>query len=378
MLKKSTLSILSFCIFPLFLLGQGTIPPGGGSVTGSTVGQGNDCAQRSTADYYYSFTPELDACGGATYTVSTCSTPILWDSFLYLYDGIDCTTSSILASNDDACTTLSEFTYAFTPGVTYYIYVEGFNSDGNYTLDVFPSASPPTPSGDLWLLGEATASAEPGCYDLTQDAIAQTSCIWQNTSSDFSTPFAESFTINLGSNDAGADGMTLVYQGDPLGNCACGTGGESLSYGGAGAITNSLIFEVDTYINTEDRDDFSFPCVSGSCSDPDHSAIHINGIWQNPVFDAVPLMDGAVEYDIENGIDHLLIVNWDGTTITFSITNLAQSTTYVSLSYAFDPLVLFGTNTPLNGFTASTGGLTNLQSVCIEPSCLGSPQFIKN
>jgi len=372
--------VLVFAIFPLYVFGQGSIPPAGGSVAGTTIGQGNDCNAETTSDYYYAFTPEADECGTATYTVSLCNSTSGWDSYLYLYDGIDCGTSIQLASNDDACSTYSEITYAFTAGVTYYIHVEGYSSDGAFQLDVFPASAAPTASGDYWFVGDAIASAQENCFILTQDIPTQTSCVWGNYSPDFSQPFTTEFTINLGSNNGGADGMAFVYHNDPFGTCACGTGGQSLSYGGAGTIDNSLIFEIDTYINTDDRDDFSFPCVAGSCTDPDHSAIHINGVWQNPVFDAVPLMDGAVEYDIENGMDHLLVVDWDGSMITFTINNTTQTTSYVSLSYAFDPLILFGTNTPLFGFTGSTGGLTNEQTVCLPPppGCVGPLMFIKN
>ncbi len=374
-LKKQCFFI--FLFFPLFLWGQGAIPPTGGTATGTTVGQSNDCTIRSTEDYYYEFTPIANECGNFDYTISLCNTTSGWDSYMYLYETNLCNGANLVSDNDDNCGLLSEISYSFTPGLTYYILLEGFNAPGAYQLDVFPTSSPPVLSGDYYLLGDASAQVADDCYILTQDNSTQTSCIWGNSTFNFAQAFSTEFTINLGSNDGGADGMALVFHNDPNGNCACGTGGESLAYGGSNAINNSLIFEIDTYINTEDRDDFSFPCISGTCSDPDHSAIHINGVWQNPVFDAEPLMDGAIEYDIENGMDHLLLVSWDGTSINFSITNMSQTQTYVSLSYAFDPLTLFGTNTPLFGFTGSTGLFTNEQRICFPETCTSLLQFIK-
>ena len=47
---------------------------------------------------------------------------------------------------------------------------------------------------------------------------------------------------------------------------------------GAGGITNSLIVEIDTYLNYEDRDDFNtnFIGCSGT-EDPDHLDLWYNG-----------------------------------------------------------------------------------------------------
>ncbi len=375
--KAITLFILFSGI--IFCNAQGIVVPGGGTYSGTTIGAGNDCNLIATNDYYYSFTPDPGVCPDISYTFSLCNTSSSWDSRIYILSSNDCNTATVIASNDDACGVLSQVTTsALVAGTTYYVYIEGFSSgnEGDYTLDV--TFSDALSSGGHVLLGDAQVGTETGCYTLTENTSAQTSCIWAESTLDFSTPFSYEFTINLGANDGGADGMAYVIHNDPLGTCACGVGGESLAYGGGTAIDNSLAFEIDTYINTEDRDDFTFPCSAGTCSDPDHVAFHIDGDWTTPTVGAIPLMDGATEYDIENGLDHLIQINWDGTMVTTSILSLDGMTTYASLSYAFDPLVLFGTNTPFVGFTGSTGGLTNLQTVCFpELECTSQRDFAR-
>jgi hypothetical protein len=84
----------------------------------------------------------------------------------------------------------------------------------------------------------------------------------------FAANFSYDIDVNLGSNDGGADGMAFVFQNDPLGRCKCGTVGGAL---GAGGILNSVVVELDTYINFEDRDDFVTPTIGISgAEDPDH------------------------------------------------------------------------------------------------------------
>lgn len=361
------------------LLAQGLVPSTGGTVTGTTIAQGDDCALSLSNDYYFSFTPDV-GCSNLSYSFSLCNTPLTWDSQIYILDNMDCATANVIAFNDDACAGLSAVTADLTGGVTYYIYIEGFflGFEGDFTLDVNVVSGTPAPplNGDYYLLGDATTAAEPDCYVLTQNTSNQATCVWNSNTVNFNQAFSYNYTVNLGSSDAGADGIALVFQNDANGICACGGSGGNMAYGG---IANSLIFEIDTYMNTEDRDDFTFPCIAGSCSDPDHVAIHLNGDWVNAVLNAMPLMDGTTEYNIENGNDHQIIVNWDGTsTITFTVTDETQTITLASLAYTFDPLSLFGTNTPNLGFTSSTGSLTNVQSICDTNSdCSFLPAFIR-
>jgi len=51
--------------------------------------------------------------------------------------------------------------------------------------------------------------------------------------------------------------------------------------------------------------------------------------------------------------------------MTASILNSALTITYGTITATFNPLTVFGTNTPYFGFTASTGGLSNTQTFCL-------------
>ena len=195
------------------------------------------------------------------------------------------------------------------------------------------------------------------------------------------------FVINLGSLDAGADGITFVIHNDPRGRCVCGTAGSQM---GAGGIANSLIIEIDTYMNDIDLDDFcgadALNCTT--ITDWDHLDVWKNGsispdldgncnvttAGERVVPCAVPLKYLGGLYNIENGLNHIFRLNWNAptTTLTATVLNMAATITYGTVSYTFNPLSLFGTNTPYFGLTGSTGGAYNQQGFC-EPSLLFLP-----
>jgi len=232
------------------------------------------------------------------------------------------------------------------------------------------------------LVDDATSVSPFNCVTLTPDLLSQRGCAWDaNSVMNFATNFSYDIDVNLGSNDGGADGMAFVFQNDPLGRCKCGTVGGAL---GAGGILNSVVVELDTYINFEDRDDFVAPTIGTSgAEDPDHLDVWFNGNI-NPDLDfnadavaageryatanAVRLQNPpGTNYNIENGLTHKFRISWNaGTqTMTASILNSALTITYGTITATFNPLTVFGTNTPYFGFTASTGGLSNTQTFCL-------------
>jgi len=114
-----------------------------------------------------------------------------------------------------------------------------------------------------------------GCGQLTSASNDQNGAIWDaDDLLDFSGDFTYDFIVNLGANDAGADGMAFVMHNDPSGLATTGTSGGSL---GAGGIANSLIVEIDTYLNTEDRDDNLSSVICSGGVEPDHLDIWTNG-----------------------------------------------------------------------------------------------------
>ncbi len=260
-----------------------------------------------------------------------------------------------------------------TPGQTLYIRLWDKNDDetGNFILQCADPQTGFCVNGDATDLGS-------GCADLTDAVNDELGSIWDaNDRMDFTTDWSHDFTINLGNNDGGADGICFVIHNDPNGTTTTGGSGGGM---GAMGISNSLIIEVDTYLNTEDRDDGmpSVTCSGGP--DPDHMDIWTNGNV-NPsgfscpgspgarvIANAVELTNGGSAYNIENGLDHTFRISYNSGTQTLTATVLdgAAVTTYGTVSYSpVDPSTLFGTNYPFFGFTGSTGGLNNEQGACL-------------
>lgn len=280
--------------------------------------------------------------------------------------------------NDDFCGVQSHLVWTPITAGNVRVYITRFScltTGGSGATMAYATVASYTNTAEYTILGNATVSGT--CTVLTPNQTNQKGCAWDvNSTLNFLSPFTYDFIVNLGSSDAGADGTAFVMQNDAKARCACGTAGGSL---GAGGISNSLIIELDTYLNSEDRDDGMPGVLCTGGPDPDHLDVWLNGII-NPagggcptpagarvVPAAVKLMSGAADYNIENGLNHIFRVSWapgSPGVITAQVLNAAASATYGTISYTFTPLTLFGTNTPFFGFTASTGGLSNQQSFC--------------
>jgi hypothetical protein len=285
-------------------------------------------------------------------------------------------------------TASTSYTPSYAYNTTYYWEIRPKNASGTTAgCSEFSFTTGTSTNPQLNLIDDATSSSPYDCTTLTTTANNQRGCAWDaNSTLNFTSDFSLDFEVNLGSSDGGADGIAFVIQNDPEGRCKCGTAGGSL---GAGGILNSLTIEIDTYINTEDRDDFSTGFIGcGGGESPDHLDMWLNGnINPDTDFDcntmspaerpvtaeAVRLQNPpGTNYDIENGLNHILRISWNSgtTTITAKVLNLAGTITYGTISAVIDPMTVFGTNTPYFGFTGSTGGLTNNQSFCLPPILL--------
>lgn len=339
------------------------------------------------AGEYYTFTA-LTGC--TTYDFSFCAGggSAAFDTQLTILDDTG-TYVGAPGYNDDASCGLQSEILGWTPPAagTYRIFFSQYwcsNSGAGATLAIRENGPTLSTTGDYTLQSNATTDVDPLCVQLTANSAGQTGCAWDaNSTLDFASDFTFDFTVNLGSNDGGADGLTFVLQNDPAGTCACGNNGGDFA---AGGISNSLIVEIDTYLNTEDRDDGALMAAQGvACAggtEPDHLDIWLNGVvnpggacpnagypTQRAIPSAAPLMDGGSLYNVENGNDHILRVTWNAGTGVFSasLMNLALTTTYATVSIGapdFDPVTVFGTTTPFFGFTAATGGLSNQQTFC--------------
>ena len=161
----------------------------------------------------------------------------------------------------------------------------------------------------------------------------------------FSIPF-EAYLGNK--NDAGADGIAIVFQNDPYGiNATGGTGGGI----GARGIQNGVVLELDTYDNTEDG--YLEPAA-------DHGQI-----WKSS--DQTAITSTVALPNLEDGAWHAVVVNWDSASQTLSYTvdgTLAGTYTGNIVTNYFG-----GANKVYFGFTASTGGLNNDQRVRFSSLC---------
>lgn len=342
----------------------------------------------TAGDFYYTFVVAASTCF-PQYDFSFCSTDgsnATFDTQITILNNSGTAVSG--GYSDDYCSTQSHVIWTPTLAGTYRAHINKYScvaTTAAATL-AYKLTTTYTNTAEYTINGNATSTGT--CTTVTPSTTNQRGCVWDvNSTLNFLSAFSYDFTVNLGASDAGADGMAFVMQNDAKGRCACGTAGGSL---GAGGITNSLILEIDTYLNTEDRDDFNtnFIGCAGS-EDPDHLDLWYNGNV-NPDLDANcnanaagerPVTTTAVRlqnpvgtnYNIENGANHILRVSWatgSPGTFTAKILNTALTTTYATISTTLNPITVFGTNTPYFGFTASTGGLSNQQTICNPLSLL--------
>ncbi len=187
------------------------------------------------------------------------------------------------------------------------------------------------------------------CYVLTEEVGFQVSTIWHEDYLDINIPFELQFTMNFGDQTEGADGMMFVLQLE--GPEATGNVGQGMGYG---SMNTCLGIEFDTFKN----DDLFDPW-------PDHIAIHRDGNTnhQNPNNLAGPIQAHVEDLNIEDGLDHAIRITWDPTTHLIEVYfdcefRLSTTIDLVEEIFGGEHLVWWG-------FTASTGGANNLQSVCL-------------
>src|SRR5262249_20810855 len=129
---------------------------------------------------------------------------------------------------------------------------------GGATPDVTPQATPlaldtvseplaltaAAPAADAaTLTPHGSASVANNVFTLTT-ASNQAGTAMSTGRIDVRQNFTIAFDVNLGTNDAGADGAAIVFHNDPRGANAIGAPGSGLAVGG---IQNGLAIEFDTY-----------------------------------------------------------------------------------------------------------------------------------
>lgn len=228
--------------------------------------------------------------------------------------------------------------------------------------------------GQYTLNGSALSNGNT-CFSVTPNSSWQLGSIWNNTAIDLSTNFDIQFTMNLGNQDGnGADGIVFVMQQQGL--SAIGSSGSGLGFQG---LSPSIGIEFDTFQNNIPSDPLN------NSNDPfaDHLAIFKNGIvnHSSPNQLAGPVNISATNINIEDGLNHNVRIVWNATTFVLQIfidctLRLSLNQNLITSTFNGNPIVYWG-------FTGSTGGLFNNQTVCLPtttqgeitlpPVCPGSP-----
>jgi hypothetical protein len=171
---------------------------------------------------------------------------------------------------------------------------------------------------------------------VTNGGTAEAGTAWYLTPMNIQA-FNTSFTFQL-SNPA-ADGMTFAIQNNNI----AALGGNS-GYLGYGGIPNSLAIKFDLYNNAGEG--------------PDSTGLYLNGAV--PEVPAIDLSSTGI--DLHSGDSMLVQLNYDGTTLSMTITDTVTAATW-STSWTVNIPSTVGGNTAYVGFTGGTGGLTSSQKI---------------
>ena len=178
------------------------------------------------------------------------------------------------------------------------------------------------------------------CYQLTDALPTQAGSIWSPNSIDLTNSFDLTFSVNLGTNDAGgADGIVFVLRklpGDP------GGGGGGLGYDG---ILNSIGIEIDTWNNAE----------NGDIPD-DHIGMNSNGNLFHDLAPPVALPN------VEDGAYHIFRVTWNP--VSFELETFFDVASIFVYTGDITTLFFGGDSEVYFGWTGGTGGSSNKQTVC--------------
>ncbi|MBV42938.1 MAG: hypothetical protein CL834_07885 [Crocinitomicaceae bacterium] len=211
-----------------------------------------------------------------------------------------------------------------------------------------------------FLNGTATASGG-DCYQLTTNQGAQNGTVWYGEQIDLNFPFELAFSMNFGTIDeTGADGMVFVLQN--VGTDALGETGGALGFSG---FDPSFGIEFDTWKNGEYGDLITDHIGFVSDGSVDHAP---------PTGLAGPVDANIDGLNIEDGEDHPVRITWDPNTSIVAVYfdcefRLAQEVDLIE--DIFD-----GQTSVYWGFTGSTGGSFNVQSVCLAPNIIATEPLV--
>ncbi len=222
-----------------------------------------------------------------------------------------------------------------------------------FALSSKSTAQSSNPVGNAFQNGE-------NCYTITPNAAWQLGAVWFNEQISFAESFEITLTVGLGSNPSGADGIVMVFQ--QVGTNAIGEAGGGLGFNG---FFPSLGIEIDTFTNL----DFGDPATDHIAILRDGNTFHTNAF--NLAGPVNAIASGATMSD---GQDHIFQVTWNAQTTTLHVfidcqLRLTYTGSIVQDIFNGNPFVYWG-------FTGATGGMTNLQTACIDTFADGLPSEI--
>ncbi len=211
--------------------------------------------------------------------------------------------------------------------------------------------------GQSYFLNGTAQEAGTDCYQLTTSQGNQNGAVWYTELLDLSQPFDLNLTMNFGTLDAsGADGMVFVLQ--DVGTAALGQTGGGLGFNG---FNPSFGIEFDTWQNGQYGDLVQDHIGFISDGSVDHAPPSGLG---GPV---TANINGA---NIEDGEDHPVRITWDPAAQIVAVyfdceLRLFNQVDLIDAVFSGQELVYWG-------FTGSTGGSYNIQSVCLSPTILAT------
>ncbi|MCH1612437.1 MAG: hypothetical protein L7S72_04000, partial [Flavobacteriales bacterium] len=224
------------------------------------------------------------------------------------------------------------------------------NCQAEDSVIVFVNPNPGT-SPNFTLNGSATSLAN-NTYQMTTAILNDFASIWNNSMIDLSQSFQIDAELNFGTNDAtGADGMAFVLQ--QTSNTYAPTGANNQF----AIIDPSFIVEFDTWNNQNNNDIVD-----------DHIAILKDGSSDHNINSLLnPISLG----NVEDGLWHTVSFNWDPLTQNFTVD--FDGVQVATLNYDITQNIFNGNNAVYWGFTATTGGSFNDQSIRFNNNSTFSP-----
>jgi gliding motility-associated-like protein len=203
-------------------------------------------------------------------------------------------------------------------------------------------------------VGNAFSSGN-NCYTITPPIEWQNGAVWFNDPLDLDQDFDITLNVFLGANDGGADGVAFVFQ--QVGTAAIGLPGSGMGFAG---FAPSLGIELDTYDNPQESD---LP--------QDHMAIFRDGVINHatPQNLAGPVTISPTGANVEDNQEHIFQVKWNVANAELQV--FFDCELRLTLNENIVQTIFGGNSTVWWGFTGATGGLFNLQSVCISEYAVG-------